>query len=299
MDNAYGSCVICAGTELVALPRFGSAHLVRCASCHLTFAGRRPSDVELAEHYRGYGSAWRDSEITRSRYRELLDSFEPFRKSNRILDMGCGAGYFLEEAAKRGWDAYGSEFGDLPLELSRDRGLTVVPAPLARDAFPPGHFDVVTSFEVVEHLRDPLSEAATLANLVRTGGLFYCTTPNFNALSRHLLGPRWEAIGYPEHLNYFTPRTITSWLRGFGFRQIELATTGLSPGQLLQHLPLGARRQAGAAGVGSSGVPDLDARVRAAAESKRVLQVGKAALNRSLTLLGAGDTLKARFVFEG
>ena len=138
----------------------------------------------MADHYGGYGTAWQDSEITRSRYRALLDSFEPYRESNRILDMGCGAGYFLEEAATRGWEAYGSEFGELPLDLSRQRGLTVIPAPLTAGTFPPGYFDVITSFEVVEHLRDPQSEAAIFAELDDAPGWGRFTAPRRTSTQR-------------------------------------------------------------------------------------------------------------------
>jgi SAM-dependent methyltransferase len=197
VDSGYTNCLICSGTKLVPLPRFTVAHLVRCASCSLVFAGRRPSDRELADHYSGYGTAWQDSEITRSRYTALLDSFEPYRESNRILDMGCGAGYFLEEAAKRGWEAYGSEFGELPLALSRQRGLTVIAAPLTAGTFPRDTSTWLPHSRLWSTCGIPHSEAAILAELVRPGGAFYCTTPNFNAASRHI-GARWEVVGYPS-----------------------------------------------------------------------------------------------------
>jgi hypothetical protein len=90
------NCPVCEGGRLKPLPRYAYAHLARCRDCGLVFATRRPSDSELEEHYMHYGTAWHDSSITRLRYRELLDAFEPYRQSNRILDFGCGAGFFLE-----------------------------------------------------------------------------------------------------------------------------------------------------------------------------------------------------------
>jgi SAM-dependent methyltransferase len=303
----YSNCIVCGGPELLSLERYHAAHLVRCGTCDLVFSGRRPDDAELAEHYRDYGLAWFDSEITRQRYRELLDSLEPYRKTNRILDMGCGAGYFLDEAAKRGWEAYGSEFGELPLELSRGRGFTVVPAPLTPASFPADHFDVITSFEVVEHVRDPRAEAETLARLLRPGGLFYCTTPNFDALTRRLLGPRWRVIEYPEHLIYFTAQTLTSWLTGFGFVQPQVASTGLSPDEILR---VAKQRRgspdAGAEPAVASADPATDAnadepggfdqRLRRLLDGQPALERSKAGINQALTRFGAGDTLKGRFV---
>lgn len=313
VGTVYDKCIVCDGVPLHALPRYHAAHLVRCGNCGLVFSGRRPDDAELAAHYRDYGTAWFDSEITRQRYRELLDSFEPYRRSNRILDMGCGAGYFLEEAAERGWEAYGSEFGELPLEMSRGRGFTVVPAPLTDDSFPAGHFDVVTSFEVVEHLRDPLDEARVLASLLRPGGLFYCTTPNFDAATRRLLGPSWQVIEYPEHLIYFTADTLTSWLDRFGFIRQEVTTSGLSPDAVLRRVRqrVGSKPQAPPAGGSQENLPSppsaaeagttqppggIDQRLRLLLNGHPALERSKAEVNRALTRFHAGDTLKGRFV---
>jgi SAM-dependent methyltransferase len=290
--SAYTSCIICGGSELRSLQRYPVAHLVRCSTCKLTFAGNRPSDERLSEHYAGYGTAWVDSEITRRRYNELLDRLEPHRQTNRILDMGCGAGYFLDEAVKRGWESYGSEFGEHARELSSGRGFEVVVAPLTEGDFPPGHFDVITSFEVVEHLRDPLQEAQVFSSLIRPGGAFYCTTPNFNALTRHLLGEQWRVIEYPEHLIYFTGATLSYWLGRYGLRRAALETTGFNPSVLASVLRRGSQESNGAAQPDSG---DVDQRVRAAAESG-YLHVVKLAVNRSLTAVRAGDTLKGLFV---
>jgi 2-polyprenyl-3-methyl-5-hydroxy-6-metoxy-1,4-benzoquinol methylase len=290
--SAYTSCIICGGGELRPLVRYPIAHLVRCGTCKLTFAGNRPSDEQLAEQYAGYGTAWVDSELTRQRYNELLDRLEPYRQSNRILDMGCGAGYFLDEAVKRGWEAYGSEFGEHARELSSGRGFEVVVAPVSDGDFPPGHFDVITTFEVVEHLRDPLAEAKVFSSLIRPGGAFYCTTPNFNALTRHLLGEQWRVIAYPEHLIYFTGATLSDWLARYGLRQAALETTGFNPSVLASALKRGSQGRDGAPQAVSG---DVDERVRAAAESG-YLHVVKLAVNRGLTAVRAGDTLKGLFV---
>lgn len=292
--DMYARCIVCDGGSLHPLDRYQEAHLVVCERCGLTFAGRRPSDIELDSHYGAYGD-WPDSEITRRRYRALLERFEPYRSSGRIFDMGCGPGYFLEEAALRGWSPFGSNVGERSLAICREKGLEVISAPVAPEAFPEGHFDVVTAFEVVEHLRDPMQEAQTLARLLRPGGLLFCTTPNFGSLSRRLLGAGWRVIDYPEHLVYFTAVTLSGWLRRAGFRRIETTTTGISPSSLLGAIPAPLRRPAVR---GQTAGPELniDQRIRVAAESRRTLKAVKRVANRSLTLTGTGDTLSGWFV---
>jgi SAM-dependent methyltransferase len=280
------SCPICGAPGAKPLTGYGRAHLVRCRRCGMTFAGRPPTDDELGAHYADYGHAWLDSPITRERYRELLDSFEPYRVTNRLFDSGCGAGYFLEEARARGWEAHGSEYGDHALQICHDKGLEVVQAPLARDTYPPGHFDVITAFEVVEHLREPRAEADVLAHALRVGGLLYCTTPNFNSASRRVLRDRWSVISYPEHLLYFTPRTLRAWLDQAGLRPVRVETAGVSLARLRSGLAGGAEAAVSPAG---------DERVRATIERSALLRRAKSAVNGGLSALGVGDTLKARF----
>jgi SAM-dependent methyltransferase len=251
------------------------------------FATRRPSDSELEEHYMHYGTAWHDSSITRLRYRELLDAFEPYRQSNRILDFGCGAGFFLEEAQARGWDAVGSEFSERALQLLEAKGLQVLRAPLSADSLDAESFDVITAFEVLEHVREPLDEARIMARGLRAGGLFYCTTPNWNAVNRRLLGPEWSVIGYPEHLSYFTVSSLSACLVRAGFERRRVATTGFAPGALVRKLP--------AADAPPAGSGSVDERLRSASEGSLLLRGAKTATNAILSAIRGGDTLKGWF----
>ncbi len=273
--------------------------MIQCESCGLRFSSLRPSDQELDAHYSGYGD-WPDSEVTRLRYREVLARLASYRSNGRIFEMGCGAGYFLEEAARAGWDPHGSTVGAASLELCRSKGLNVVAADTAGDVFPSAHFDVAAAFEVVEHLRDPAVEGALLRRLVRPGGVFYCTTPNFDSLTRRLLGPRWRVISYPEHLIYFTAATLASWLRPFGFRLARLEVTGISPGELrrvMRTRPVGPSDPGEpAAAGGAAAVRDLDDRLRAATERGAVMPAAKRLTNDALTMSRLGDTLKAWFI---
>jgi SAM-dependent methyltransferase len=278
--QAHTACTVCKGRRLEPLSAYRHAHLVRCRDCGLVFADCRPTDAELARNYGDYSRADHDSPITRRRYRELLDGFERFREGNRILDMGCGIGFFLEEAQSRGWDAFGSELESRAVEINRAKGLNCVQAPIDADTFEPGSFDVITAFEVVEHLRDPLAEAAVIARALRPGGLFYCTTPNFGSLSRRTLRDRWSVIAYPEHLTYFTPPTLRSWLGRFGFEPVKVTTTGVSLARLRA-----ARDEQH---------PD-DEQLRAQIEGSRALRTAKSAANIALGVTRMGDTIKGHF----
>lgn len=281
-------CLICSSRRTKYLPKYRHAHLIRCRDCGLTFAGRQPTDAELTDNYSSYSRSDYDSPITRQRYHALLDGFEGYRQTNRILDMGCGIGFFLEEVQRRGWEAHGSEFEPRAVEINRAKGLRCVQAPIEIDTFEPGSFDVITAFEVVEHLRDPLAEAAVIARTLRPGGLFYLTTPNFASLSRRLLGSRWSIIAYPEHLLYFTPSTLNLWLGHFGFVPVKVTTTGISLARL--------RR-----GVGASTrtAQSSDEQLRAQIERSPALRAAKRAVNLALGVTRTGDTIKGHFELRG
>jgi SAM-dependent methyltransferase len=277
------------------MPAYRRAHLVRCEDCGLVFSDRDPSDEELARNYGGYSRADYDSPVTRRRYRELLDGFERYRERGRILDMGCGIGFFLEEARERGWEAYGSELEPRALEINRAKGLSCVAAPVTTETFEADSFDVITAFEVVEHLRDPLAEATAIAHALRPGGLFYCTTPNFSSLSRRLLRNRWAVIAYPEHLVYFTPSTLRSWLARFGFSPARLRTTGFSPAGLRRALVAAREPEQGAEEAAAGG----DEALRARLEGSAALRIAKRAADAGLAATRAGDTIKGHFELRG
>lgn len=295
-EASVAVCVSCGGASLRVLPEYHTAHLVRCERCGLTFAGLRPTEGELESHYAAYGD-WPDSELTRARYRGLLAAFDAYRSTNLIFEMGCGAGYFLEEAATAGWVPYGSTVGELSVAMCRQKGLEVVHAADVASSVPAGQIDVAAAFEVVEHLRDPAAEAQLLARVVRPGGLLYCTTPNFDSLTRRLLGPDWRVIDYPEHLIYFTAATLTNWLEPVGFRLARIASTGVSPAELRRGLARWSRASTGGGTTSSAGFCRTDdQRLRTATENGSLMPAVKRMVNRMLTRTGTGDTLKAWFV---
>ena len=88
------------------MPGYEIAYLTRCSDCGFVFSSRIPSTQELISYYEGYGRNDYLSPITIKRYHEILDQFESSRKTNKLLDLGCGIGYFLEVAKQRGWDCF-------------------------------------------------------------------------------------------------------------------------------------------------------------------------------------------------
>lgn len=289
----HASCLLCHRRDLRALRGYERCHLVRCASCGFVFVARIPTEAELEACYRGkyeeneLGYEWL-SPVTSKRFNEWLDFMEPFRKQNRILDVGCGAGHFLSHAVARGWEAHGTEYPSNAVERCRNKGIAMRQGGLDPSAYEAGSFDVVTSLGVIEHVTDPRQDLENMVKLLRPGGLLYITTPNFNSVSRHLLRARWNVIMYPEHLSYFTPRTLAAALRALGLEELRVEATGFSVSRVRASLGNGDTRYM---------TPTCaDERLRAGLEGSPALRRLKSGINRVLTMAGAGDELKIQFV---
>jgi SAM-dependent methyltransferase len=145
----------------------------------------------------------------------------------RLLDFGCGPGYFMERAAQRGWEAHGVELGSWAEEATRRRNVANFHrGALADQRFPDGWFDVVCAQQVLEHLATPRCELAQICRVLRPGGLFYANVPNYRCLSI-LLGRDDFELNWPmDHVNYFTPRSLRRLVTSCGFRVLRTSTFG-------------------------------------------------------------------------
>lgn len=292
--NFHTTCLICNSTELQDLEEYDKQYLCKCQSCSFVFSKRIPTSEELTKHYEGYGRNDYLSPITIRRYHELLDEFEKYRKTNRIIDVGCGIGYFLEVAKERGWEVYGTEYTDKAIEICENKGINMKQGVLDSTNYPVEFFDIITSFEVLEHINNPVEELASFNKILRTGGLVYFTTPNFNSLLRYRLKEYYDVITYPEHLSYYTKKTITNLFKKSGFKPLKVLTTGIS----ITRLKRGKVVKSGSTQPKERLISKTssDELLRNKIENKRYLQYLKDIVNWMLTLFGVGDSLKGYFI---
>jgi SAM-dependent methyltransferase len=237
----------------------GPYRLVRCDRCNLVFQDPQPSEEVLARSYYhdpGFSEALLGTlrQITLQRAREklpLIQAIGAARPGLRVLDVGCSSGAWLEVAASEGMVAAGVEVGETTAEGARGRGLDVRTGTLEQ-AFPDGseeRFDLITFWDVLEHLRDPRRELTIAAGLLAPGGLVAATFPNvqgwYPRATHRLLAKRtgvWEYPELPVHMYDFAPDTARRLLDRTGYRAVALRTmaapfqfyreTSLSPDQL-------------------------------------------------------------------
>lgn len=266
--------------------------LVQCGTCGLVQASPFPSAQQLQEYYCTYSYAnpdvWQSSPGLKQSLARLVETFAPLRRSNRLLDVGCGAGHLLKVASQQGWEAEGVELSEVAASRLQEEGFAVQRGMLPDLWLDAGRFDVIVMAEVVEHLPDPVPYLETCYRLLRSGGMLYLTTPNFASLARRVLRQRWRAIEVPEHLLYFSPTPMRQLLRRIGFQRVQMRTEGSNPVELVLCLT-GVQRSESITCARQSSTALLDATARNPA-----LWYTKSVLNTVLSLAKLGDSLKVR-----
>jgi 2-polyprenyl-3-methyl-5-hydroxy-6-metoxy-1,4-benzoquinol methylase len=286
----HNLCLICTRPDVHGLRGYEQHDLLKCSVCGFVFMRKIPTSDELESYYSVYAYQ-QEKEIpppTKISLEGLLDKFEKYRKNNRILDVGCGEGWILQLARGRGWQVYGTEFSSRAIAICSSKGIKMYSGVLNPRNIEEKEFDVIISSETIEHINNPKEEVLNIHTLLRTGGLFYVTTPNFDSYLRRIFRNKYDIIGYPEHLCYYTKKTLDYLLRQSGFCKVKLLTTGIS----ISHYQFSRV----ADGTPAAANRNADERLRSRIAKSYVLRGMKKIINGGLSFLGIGMTLKAFYV---
>jgi 2-polyprenyl-3-methyl-5-hydroxy-6-metoxy-1,4-benzoquinol methylase len=231
---AVTRCRVCGSEQFRPQFREGSHEVRRCVACGFVWVSPRLEDAELQALYDserywrsdsprtvGYGDYRGDARLYLRTFRRRLDrALRGGPHGGRALDVGCGAGYCLEVLAERGFDAYGVEVSETIAREAKARvGAGRVHAgTLETSPHSPESFDLVTMWDVVEHVVDPRALLERTRRLLRPDGLLVLETQNVDSLFARLLGRRWHHYKHDEHLSHFAPATLSRLLQETGLR---------------------------------------------------------------------------------
>lgn len=230
-EKTQRACVACGSARSRPLGVKNEFDVVTCLECDSVYTPYSPWYTS-SDFYAGF--YLNEDELSppafvNERLEEITAEFSVYRNSNRLLDIGCGAGNLLQAARRNGWHAQGLDVSAGAVKHVRGLGFDVFEGELHDAAFPSQHFDVITAAELLEHLVDPRPLLNEVARILRPGGLFWTTTPHARGLSGRVLGLNWRCVWPPEHLQLFSIRGLTKLLREAGFRQLRIRTTGGNP----------------------------------------------------------------------
>lgn len=199
--------------------------LVACASCGLQYVNPRlRSDLILEGYSEGsdevFVSQAKGREKTFDKALNLIENFAPGR--GHLLDIGTAAGSFLHVAAERGWKVSGCEPNKWLCEWGqKNYGLDIRPGTHFDQRYPNQAFDVVTVWDVLEHVDDPKAFLLECQRILKPGGLLVVNYPDIGSWMAKAMGRKWPML-LTAHLYYFTRDTLKKLLRTSGFDVVDM-----------------------------------------------------------------------------
>lgn len=197
--------------------------IVRCKDCGLIYVNPRPpSKVILEEYSQGEGETYiKDARARAASFRRSLGVVKNYKKSGTILDVGCAAGLFLKVAEDEGFKVYGAEPNRWLAAWGKESlSLDISPKPFEEADFPREFFDIVTFWDVLEHLADPFSALQKTNQIMKEEGIVVLSYPDISSFLARAFGRNWWFVT-SGHLFYFTSDTISKMLERAGFKVIR------------------------------------------------------------------------------
>lgn len=220
-----GVCSLCGAHKSSFIIKEDVWTVRQCRECSFVYVTPLPDEQFLYRHYQQYLPA-KQHEIEQWRrmmevvFQTSLDRIARYGfRQGTLLDIGCGHGFFLEKARKRGWSVYGIEPCAHAQKYAAEKNMTVDSCALFERAYQDEMFDVVTLFYVLEHLPQPIRYLKEIHRILKPGGIVLVRVPHTTPLVKFLkiFGIPNRLYDAPSHLGDFSPQTIAFALTKSGF----------------------------------------------------------------------------------
>jgi len=201
--------------------------LLRCPGCSLVWLDNAPRPEEMHHHYtdayhRLISGAGENSP---DRWRDRIDTLRHFKQSGALLDLGCSSGGFLSAFATDVWKLYGIEMSvECAKRAEATTGADVFVGDVPDAPFPANMFDVITCFDVLEHMYQPLRVMTKVREWLKPNGIFYVQVPNIDSAEARLFRSYWHGLEMPRHLFHFNPKSLATLADGAGLVTASLET---------------------------------------------------------------------------
>jgi ubiquinone/menaquinone biosynthesis C-methylase UbiE len=204
--------------------------IVQCNHCGYVYANPRWSSDELVAAYTAvedemYLAERAGRELTFRRHLQALEKFTGPANGRSLLDVGAYIGVFVEVAQAAGWQAYGVEPSSWAAKVAQERGLRVVEGTQDAPELWGMQFDVVTMWDVIEHVDDPSAELAKAYRLLEPGGILAVHTMDIDSRIARLMGGRWPWL-MDMHMHYFSRATLAQMLKKNGYEVLWSGAQG-------------------------------------------------------------------------
>jgi SAM-dependent methyltransferase len=234
MSFALTRCPLCEGEHYEQIYEARDRHygisgvyrLDRCVNCSLVFLNPMFSDEELSALYPADYYAYQDH-FPRNTWKDLVktilgcrtETVDPkFAVPGRMLDLGCGSGWFLCGMREKGWETYGVEISSAGAELGRKQaGLNIFGGTIQQAGFPSEFFDYIRSNHSFEHVSCPGETLREIYRVLRPQGKLLIGVPNIESLNARMFRHYWWYLGAPVHPFSYSVETLSKLLQKHNF----------------------------------------------------------------------------------
>ena len=228
MPFFYMSCPLCEHQNNKPIGEKNDHQIVCCLFCGFIHVNPMPKSPQLEELYDQYGHT--ESYLKKIK-KKIFTSKHKLKKlnkylnqnQNQFLDVGCSIGATVEAANRLGYEATGIDLDKKVIKQAQKLFPTNKFQAITTDELEQTNiqYDLIYCAEVVEHVPDPHAFMASLNKLLKTGAILYLTTPD----AGHRKVPKdfvsWNRVTPPEHIGYFTRKTMSLLLEKQGFKVIK------------------------------------------------------------------------------
>ncbi len=229
------SCPLCQTNNFEHLFSIEYLNFVRCNTCGLVYINPCPSAEDLLKVYSRGLKEWTTVEAYIHRkidlFKDYLTKVEVVKGKGRILDLGCSIGLFLKLARDRGWETYGADVSYEDVEYAkRNYNLNVFKGTIQDANYPNGFFDVITMWDLIEHISAPIPCLKEVKRILKKKGILFILTGSVESRQAKQKGVYWPFFGGGTHLIFYSPQTIKKILDIVGLKVIKLTTYRKSQG---------------------------------------------------------------------
>ena len=218
------SCPTCGNVSAQVLFTKNNGQYAYCANCeHIFLKSSLRADL-LLEFYKNYPTSSLDWHINESSfyqriYKSGIDVISTATDQKKLLDIGCSSGYFLSIANKYGYQGSGVEPNLLESNYAKNAGLNVLGATI--DDLPTSlNFDVITMWDVLEHIDSPISYLKRITRLLNPNGIVFVQVPTCDSLAARIMRENCNMFDGIEHLTLFSSKSLDKCFAEAGFKLV-------------------------------------------------------------------------------
>jgi len=227
--NPAPFCNLCSQAGAIWYCRKDSIDVLRCPNCGLIYTAKMRGQEELLRHYSSqYFQPYLKTEAIhlKQRFGKRIREIRQYVFPGTLLDVGCGAGFFLKLASDTGYTVKGLELSPYAAQYAREKlGIHVFQGELGDADFSNESFDIITLWHIIEHVRNPRALLYQANKLLKKNGLLAIEVPNIGSPLARIAGKHWELMAPLEHFYYFNRSTITRYLTECGFAVLRMQSS--------------------------------------------------------------------------